>query len=407
MRRSLPYSEERRFPRMAKQPARFTSIKILGAMTGTSCDGLDAACISVDPNGWQPLWSASTPYPKTLRERVLTAQKPGAKLSSQDWLALQRDLGEWYGEAFALMIRKKGDETPDLIANHGQTIAHFPRPKRQGMTLQLGDPTRIARATGLTVISQFRDGDMAAGGQGAPLAPGFHLLLASHLDPTGLGIAIHNIGGISNFTYVGKNVIAFDTGPGNVWIDAATELATQGRSKFDRDGRLARQGKVDSRAVDAVLKNPFFKKAPPKSTGRDDFPFELLKSKTRARGADLVATATAVTVESIAEAYEKFILEKKLPLHAIYVSGGGAKNLALLNGLKNYLSPIHVRTLEEAQLDPQLIEAQAFAYFGFLTLLGRPLGGTWTGAQGFAPAGHIVPGENWVGLIKTISEIWG
>src|SRR6185369_5916925 len=120
-----------------------------------------------------------------LRKRVLDAQKPGTKLLSRDWLALERDLGEWYSSALSTMIKKRDPkERPDVIASHGQTVAHFPAANRQGMTWQLGDPTRIARATGLTVVSGFRDGDMAAGGEGAPLAPGFHLLLASALDPT-------------------------------------------------------------------------------------------------------------------------------------------------------------------------------------------------------------------------------
>jgi anhydro-N-acetylmuramic acid kinase len=187
-------------------------------------------------------------------------------------------------------------------------------------------------------------------------------------------------------------------------MDAATELATRGKLKFDRGGKLARQGEVDAAAVDAIMRNPFFKKAPPKSTGRDDFPFELFKSRTRARGADLVATATAVTCESIAHAYENFILKKRLPLKAIYITGGGAKNPALLDGLKNYLAPIEVKTLEDAGFDPQLVEAQAFAYFGFLSLLGQPVSGSWTGAQGFAPPGQITPGENWADVLSVISS---
>jgi anhydro-N-acetylmuramic acid kinase len=375
-------------------------------MTGTSCDALDAACISIDPEGWEPLWSAAAPYPAALRKRVLDAQRPGTKLPSREWLALERDLGEWYGSALSTIIKKHPpDARPDVIANHGQTVAHFPAAKRHGVTWQLGDPTRIARATGLTVVSRFRDGDMAAGGEGAPLAPGFHILLASVLDPTRLGIAIHNIGGISNLTYIGPNeVIAFDTGPGNAWMDAATELATRGKSKFDRGGLLARQGSVDTRAVDVLMKNPFFKKAPPKSTGRDDFPFELFKSKTKTKGADLVATATAVTAESIAHAYENFILKKRLPLKAIYIAGGGAKNPALMDGLKNYMAPVQVMTLEEAGFDTQLVEAQAFAYFGFLSLLGQPVSGSWTGSQGFAPPGQITPGENWPDILATISS---
>lgn len=379
-------------------------LKILGVMTGTSCDGLDAACISIDKGGWTPLWATSSSYPKNLRERVLQAQRPGTKLTALDWLELNRDLGDWYGSVLSGMVKKSGKNRPDVIANHGQTVAHFPKNKNLGCTLQLGDPTRIGHATGLTVVSNFREGDMAAGGQGAPLAPGFHLLLAAGLDPKRAGCAIHNIGGISNFTYVGSEIFAFDTGPGNIWIDAATELATGGKLKFDREGRLARTGTVDVKAVTSVLKHPYFRKPPPKSTGRDDFPFEYLKAKTRARGVDLIATATAVTVESIALAYDCSIIRPGLPLNAIYISGGGAKNLALMDGLKNFLDPIQVLPLSATGQDPQWVEAQAFAYFGLLSLLGQPLGGSWTGTAGFAPAGHILPGLNWLSVIKKLKE---
>lgn len=380
-------------------------LKILGVMTGTSCDGLDAACIAIDRHGWTPLWATSLDYPKKLRERVLSSQKPGIKMTTLEWLALNRDLGAWYGSTLqrvTLRFGKSAKNRPDVIANHGQTIAHFPSGKKLGCTLQLGDPTRIGHATGLTVVSNFREGDMAAGGQGAPLAPGFHLLMAAGLDPRNQGCAIHNIGGISNFTYVGSDIFAFDTGPGNIWIDAATELATGGKLKFDVGGKLARKGNVDLKAVDAVLKHPYFRKAPPKSTGRDDFPFEFLKSKTKARGVDLIATATAITVESIALAYASCILRPGLPLEAIFVSGGGAKNLALMDGLRNFMNPVRVEPLSSAGQDPQWVEAHAFAYFGLLSLLGQPLGGSWTGAHGFAPAGHILPGLNWIEVLKKL-----
>src|SRR6185295_12619776 len=245
----------------------------------------------------------SVPYPKPLRERVLGFQIPGADRSLEVLLKLHRDLGEWYGQSFARILKGK-NRRADVIANHGQTVAHFPAPGGMGVTLQLGDPTRIARATGLTVAAHFRSGDMAAGGEGAPLLPLYHKLLAEHLDRTGRGLSIHNLGGISNLTYIAPRgskdqILAFDTGPANIWIDAATELATGGRKKFDDGGKIAMRGKIDIEGVRRALRHPYFRKPVPKSTGRDDFPFELLFSSTRARGADLVATATAVTVESI------------------------------------------------------------------------------------------------------------
>jgi anhydro-N-acetylmuramic acid kinase len=336
---------------------------------------------------------------------------PGSKLTLRELLELERDLGEWYGSIFKKMIAQQKIK-PDLIANHGQTIAHFPGAARKGVTLQIGDATRIAYLTGLTTVTTFRDGDMSAGGEGAPLAPGFHRLLAGHLDPKGEGTSIHNIGGISNFTYLGpssktERVIACDTGPGNVWIDAATELATRGKRKFDADGKLALQGEVDERAVKKILRMPYFAKKPPKSTGRDDFPLKLLLDATRARDASLVATATAITVESIAQAYERFIFDARLPLGGIHISGGGAHNSVLMNWLSDRLSSSHVQVqrLSDSGFDGKLIEAQAFAFFGLLSVLGQPVGGSWTGVKGFAPPGLIAPGENWPEVLSKVNDL--
>jgi anhydro-N-acetylmuramic acid kinase len=363
-------------------------------MTGTSCDGLDASCVEFQGSGFEVLWSESAPYPEKLRTRVLHAQKPGTKETTLFWLELDRDLGKFYGETLSKFITLHPKERPDAIANHGQTLAHFPD---QSVTLQLGDPSKIATATELTVISSFRNGDMAAGGQGAPLLPLFHQIIAEKLDPDCEGIAIHNLGGISNLTYISpsREVMAFDTGPCNIWIDFAATQATRGKQKFDRDGKLAIRGEVDSKACDKILKMAYFSKKPPKSTGRDDFPFELILKATRDRNESMVATATAITVESIVHAYENFILRKKLPLRKIYFCGGGTKNPALMNGLKNWLPEIEMQDLSEAGLDAQYIESLGFALFGYMTLKGRPIGGPWTGAQGFGPPGHIIPGKNW------------
>ncbi|MEO5969388.1 MAG: anhydro-N-acetylmuramic acid kinase [Bdellovibrionia bacterium] len=382
------------------------ALKILGVMTGTSCDGIDLACIDIDQLGWSPLWSSSAPYPASLRKRVLEFQIPASSHTSQSWLELHRDLGRWYASAIQKSISKHR-ELPDVVANHGQTVAHFPK---DGTTLQLGDGSRIATATGLTVVNHFREGDMAAGGQGAPLVPLFHQMIAQMLPErinSKSGVAIHNMGGISNLSYFGPNgkVLAFDTGPANIWIDAAVEQATQGKQRFDSEGRLAQQGVSDTKAVARVLKHPFFSKLPPKSTGRDQFPFEYFKSKTRSHGNDLVATATAVTVESIVQAYKRWILKAGFPLQKIYICGGGAKNLTLLKGIEEGLKEfrsIKVSTLAEVGLDVQTIEPLAFAFFGYLSLLGNPLGGTWTGAKSFGPPGQIIPGQNWTEILRKI-----
>jgi anhydro-N-acetylmuramic acid kinase len=372
-------------------------MKILGVMTGTSCDGLDAACANFSEHNWKPLWAMSAPYPRALRQRVLESQLPGVKLSLREFGELHRDVGIWIAGTLNKMLR--GGTQPDAIACHGQTVAHFPQTRKLGFTLQLGDPARIAEATGLTVISNFRDGDMAAGGEGAPLAPRFHQMIASGRT----GIAIHNLGGISNLTYLGPNglILAFDTGPANLWIDAATELVTG--SKFDRGGALARKHEPDATAVQRILRDAFFRRRPPKSTGRDDFPFSKLLKATRARNGALVATATAITVESIARAYEDFILKKKLPLWEIYVSGGGARNSFLMESLRARFPSIRIGTLDELGIDARYLEANAFGYFGYLALKGHALGGSWTGVNGWAPPAHIIPGRNWPKIVQRLA----
>jgi anhydro-N-acetylmuramic acid kinase len=376
----------------------------MGVMTGTSCDGLDAACIELSEGGtsWSPLWSRSRAFPSSLRARVLAAQKPGKKLKLTDWLELDRDLGAWYARTIDSILGSAGrsESLPLAIANHGQTLAHHPELE---LTLQMGEPTRIAAATGLTVICGFRNGDLAAGGQGAPLVPIFHRVLARGLGPLSKGRTIHNVGGVSNFSYFNPEVtLAFDTGPGNFWIDAAAELATRGKARMDRGGKLASQGQVDESAVRAILRHPFFSRRPPKSTGRDEFPFSLLRGHTRAKGADLVATATAVTVESMTLAYERHVLGRGLPLAAVHLCGGGAFNPMLVEGLQAKLAPHGV--LVSQVRDPQLIEAQAFAYCGYMALRGHPVGGEWTGARSFGPPAHIIPGENWADVIQAISR---
>jgi anhydro-N-acetylmuramic acid kinase len=380
-------------------------LRIVGVMTGTSCDGLDAACLEIDAEGWEPVWEDSLSYPKHLRERVLGLQIPGANRDLEVLLELDRDLGEWYGAALSRIL-KSGRKRADVIANHGQTIAHFPAEGRMGTTLQLGDPARIAYLTGLTVVSQFRTGDMAAGGQGAPLLPLYHKLLAAHLDRSGRGLAVHNLGGISNLTYIapgsGTPVLAFDTGPANIWIDAAAEMATEGKQRYDEGGKLAARGKIDIEGVRRALKHPYFRMPVPKSTGRDDFPFQLMLLSTRVRGADLVATATAVTVESIGLAYEAWIIGKKRPLGAVLLCGGGVKNKTLVGWLQDRLEGVQVMPIDAAGISSRLIEAQGFALFGYLSLLGKPLGGNWTGVKGFGPPGHLIPGKNWKSVLARL-----
>ena len=381
-------------------------ITIAGVMTGTSCDGVDVAAIEFDPESWTPKWEASLPYPTKLRKRVFDLQRPGAKKTIEEIFGLHTEIGDWLGEVLTDLIEGlSADERPAAIAMHGQTIAHHPSRRPHGFTVQLGDPTRVAEKTGRTVVSQFRQGDLAAEGEGAPLAPLYHYLLSSVLPGGHDGVAIHNLGGISNFTYLDPTgrIFALDTGPANVWIDAAVEKATRGKKKFDLGGRMAMEGKVDVPTVKKLLAHPYLKRPAPKSTGRDEFPPEYFFSRaTKLKGNGLVSTATAYTVETMARAYERFVIDEGKPLAAIYLCGGGAKNETIRHWLSDRLEGVKVATVEEHGFESQYIEAQAFAFLGYRSLLGLPVGGSWTGVARFAPPGQITPGRNWIDVLKSL-----
>ncbi len=381
-------------------------ITIAGVMTGTSCDGVDIAAIEFDPESWTPKWEASFAYPSTLRKRVFALQKPGAKTTIEETFALHTEIGDWLGEKLATLIEGlTALERPSAIAVHGQTVAHHPGRRPRGFTVQLGDPSRIAEKTGRTVISHFRNGDLAAGGEGAPLVPLYHYLLSSVLPRGTEGAAIHNLGGISNFTYLDPRggMIACDTGPANVWIDAAVEKITKGKKKFDDSGKMALEGAVSESVIRELLKHPYLKRGAPKSTGRDEFPPEyFFKRAAKLKGKDLVSTATAFTVETIAQAYERFVLRSKKPLRVVYLCGGGAKNETLRYWLMDRLDGVDVRVLDEHGFESRYVEAQAFAFLGYRSLLGLPVGGAWTGTNRFAPPGQITPGRNWIDVLKSL-----
>lgn len=381
-------------------------ITIAGVMTGTSCDGVDIAAIEFDPESWTPKWEASLPYPKKLRDRVFKLQTPRSKTSVEEVFSLHTEIGEWIGDVMTDLIEGlSADERPGAIAMHGQTVAHHPSLRPLGFTVQLGDPSRVSEKTGRTVISQFRQGDLAAGGEGAPLVPLYHYLLSSVLPGGQDGIAIHNLGGISNFTYIDPRggMLACDTGPANVWIDAAMERATKGKKKFDDGGRYAIEGEIHIPTLKKLFAHPYLKRPAPKSTGRDDFPPEYFFARAgKLKTHDLVATATAYTVETISQAYERFVLDERKPLKAIYLCGGGAKNETIRHWLADRLEGVKVATIEEHGFESQYIEAQAFAFLGYRSLLGLPVGGRWTGVDRFAPPGQITPGRNWIDVLKSL-----
>jgi anhydro-N-acetylmuramic acid kinase len=357
--------------------------RIIGLMSGTSVDGIDAAAVEISGTGDDivPRLVAfvSVPFDPAVREAVLAAFGAGSNAAALT--ALHAALGLVFAdaavEARAAAGWKRG--MVDVIGSHGQTIWHQPDPVEIGGmfvsgTLQLGDPATIAERTGAPVVSDFRARDMAAGGQGAPLVPLVDWLLYRHASRAR---ALQNIGGIGNVTYlpVGaavESVTAFDTGPGNMVIDAAAGILTSGSARFDEDGRLALAGSVNETALALLLSHPYFAQRPPKSTGRELFGVEYTKrvvAEMQAGGLnreDIMATLTAFTAESIARAYREFLPD--MPAEVI-VGGGGARNPALMAALRHRLG-LQVLTNEDLGWNGDAKEAVAFAVLADRTMQG-------------------------------------
>jgi anhydro-N-acetylmuramic acid kinase len=336
----------------------------VGVMSGTSGDGMNLAAIEIEP-GPRPnvrvIATAEHPYPSAIRDAVLRA---GAdvpfKLS--DIARLHASLGDAYAAAASDFIAGL-PARPDVIALHGQTVAHLPA---EHTTLQIGDASRVARATGVTTVDDFRSADMAAGGEGAPLVPfGDHVLFAAHAP-----IAVLNLGGIANLTLIptasSDDVIAFDTGPANMPSDAI--IAPSGEA-FDRDGRRARAGRVNEGALKEALAHPYFARRAPKSTGREEFgrPFATrLAERVTADGGsldDALATALAVTTRTIADS-----LKRETPPGTTWkmlaVAGGGSRNAALMDSLARAVTPLRVVKTDELGIPSNAREAIGFAIMG-------------------------------------------
>lgn len=355
--------------------------RAIGLMSGTSVDGIDAAAVEIDGAGDDiaPRLAAfvTVPFDAAVRDAVLASF--GASSSAAALTALHIALGTLFADAATEARAAAGwrREALDAVGSHGQTIWHQPEPVAVGGmfvsgTIQLGDPATIAERTGAPVVSDFRARDMAAGGQGAPLVPLVDWLL--YRIPN-RGRALQNIGGIGNVTWLPaggavEDVIAFDTGPGNMVIDAAAELLAG--APRDENGRMALAGEVNGTALEMLLSNPYFNQPPPKSTGRELFGVQYTRqvvaemaSAGLARN-DIMATVTAFTVESIARAYERFLPAR--PAEVI-VGGGGARNPALMGGLRKRLG-VPVRTQEDLGANGDAKEAMAFAILADRTMQG-------------------------------------
>jgi anhydro-N-acetylmuramic acid kinase len=361
-------------------------MRVLGIMSGTSLDGVDyALCEIASAAKIRLLEHWSVAFPKSLKERLHRAARNEA--TSYEVGELHHALGRFYAKG---MEARRGKRRVELIGLHGQTVFHNPG----RATLQLGEPAYLAEQLRVPIISNFRATDIAAGGQGAPLATIFHRHVFAR---RGEHIAVNNLGGISNVTSLdwrrGKEprVIAFDTGPGNVLIDmAAREFFNK---PFDRNGTFARRGNISERHVGDWLKHPYFRLAPPKSTGRELFgePFFKEALKLKLAPHDLVATFTELTARSIAFCYRADL--PSLP-RAVILAGGGSQNKFLVERISAAFqeldSTIQVQTTADYGWDPQVIEAAAFALLAWLTWRKQPgnIPAT-TGAKGPRILGQI------------------
>jgi len=370
---------------------------LIGLMSGTSLDGITAAAVRFtdDDNriSAELLAFVGRDYTRQQRERLAKALT-GA--SPAEYTRLNFDLGEWLADAAIAAIAEAGVAKTDIdaIASHGQSIWHEPGHS----TWQTGESSVIAERTGIDVISDFRVRDMAAGGQGAPLVPMADAMLFS--DETKWR-ALQNLGGIGNVSVVPpggdlRGVRAFDTGPGCGVIDKVVR-ALRPDLAYDVDGKLASAGKPVRSVVDRLLLDDYFKSPPPKSTGPELFSpayTEALIALCRAESPgcsdeDIVATAVLLTARSIADAYARFIAE---PVSEVFLSGGGAKNPALVKAITDEVAPRAVLDFDETFFDGEAKEAVAFALLGYLHLAGKPGNvPTATGARGPRILGKRTP----------------
>jgi anhydro-N-acetylmuramic acid kinase len=373
--------------------ARFLALRevsprgIVGLISGTSADGIDAALVEVEGAGEaigiRLVDFATHAYPAPLRARVLAA----GEASAAELLRLHYELGEEFARAALALIepaRRRGRPV-HLVGSHGQTARHHPRAAAadgRAATLQIAEPSVIAERTGLPVVADFRVADVVAGGEGAPLVPLVDWLLFRRPGRTR---ACLNIGGIANVTVLGdrpETVQAFDLGPGNMPLDLVVAAWTDGAESFDRDGARAATGRVVPALLAELLTHPFFALAPPKSTGREAFGavfVQPLLARLAGGEADLLRTLTRFVAEGIAEGLRRWVPG---PLEEVLVSGGGARNLTLLADLCELLAPAAVRPLGDLGMDPDAKEAVAFAVLANETLFGRP--GNVPGATGAA-----------------------
>jgi anhydro-N-acetylmuramic acid kinase len=387
------------------------AMRVLGIMSGTSADGVDVALAYI--SGASPDISAKLEghyhvrMPKRLREAVLRIAN-GTPVATAEISDLNFSLGEAFASAAISACRhwKVPLNTIGLIGSHGQTIYHqgvsarLLGANRAPSTLQIGEPSIIAERTGIPTMADFRPADIAAGGQGAPLVPFVDYLL---YRDTRRGRVALNIGGIANLTVIPQNaqpedVFAFDTGPGNMIVDALVERMTKGRGRFDRDAKIALGGRTIPDLLGRMMREPYLRKKPPKSAGREQFGRAYAEQVTEwgrkhhAEPADLVRTATVFTALSIADAFRRFILPRA-NIQELIVAGGGANNPLMMAQLTAGLPGIEIVPSESFGVPTEAKEAFAFAILAYEAYHGRANNlSSATGARHSAVLGKLVHG---------------
>ncbi len=357
--------------------------RIIGLISGTSVDGIDAALVDISGSGFnlqvELIAAATVAYEPGLRQQILSVCE-GAPLSMPELAALDSEIATAFAKAAQQVQRHPAPAT--LIASHGQTVYHQPPVlsasgdvQHVGYSMQLGSGSAIAHQTGITTINNFRAADLAAGGQGAPLVPPIDLALFSH--PT-QDRCIQNVGGIGNLTYIPAwdktrsqtvpHILGWDTGPGNALIDMAVQHFSHGAQQFDQDGAWGASGTPCTELVDQWLQQPYFQQSPPKSTGRELFSRVYLErcladcQTYSLSPADCIATLTELTAASIAASYRQFL--PRLP-DQVLLCGGGSRNRYLITRLQHHLSATQVMTTDDVGISADFKEAIAFAVLGF------------------------------------------
>ena len=357
---------------------------VAGLMSGTSIDGIDVALVEISGKGFEKKVALrafhSIPYSRRVRQAILgisNAETHTAKISRMNFL-----LGELFAEALVETCGRSSVPLKEiaLVGSHGQTIYHQAEAadmfgRQVAGTLQIGEPAVIAERTGAPVVADFRPADVAAGGQGAPLVPYVDYLF---YRDSKLGRVALNIGGMANVTAIPPGagpaaVLAFDTGPGNMVIDALVSQFSRGTESFDRDGRMAASGKINEGLLRQLMKSPYLRQTPPKSAGREQFGEEFVLGLLRrgSQPADLVATATAFTASSIADGIERFV-EPRMPVDQLVVSGGGLRNPRIMDRLRDLSPHVEVLASDGFGIDSDAKEALAFAVLAYETYHRRP-----------------------------------